>query len=445
MVTPMNEPDEMREMARRLMRAADLQGKQFVRQRFAATDLIVSSRPVEGGYFVSEPYQGQPFDPKYARIVKSGWNHEHCYICGDRVVPGEEWWAALPPDHAGLCLACCAEFISTIRDPQSGGRESPKEARHRREQERKVTLTEAEWLSSTIPRAMLMTLEDRANTREIDRKLRLFACACARRVWHLLEDERSVKAIEVAEEYADGMVDPEELDAAGYEAQYAASELYASGGLAAADEARIKYPESNKRPAGAVFGERPEERTWIAAKAAEDVTHRKVGISGTTKWYEGGAWVAALTTSMSASDAIAGVAELRAREAAHQAAVAALDAPLTASDTIAASAELRAREVAVQKTVEARRLYEEPWQSDLLRCIFGNPFRPIIIELTWISPTSLALARSIYETRSFDLLPDLADALEKAGCSDVALLDHCHKPGQHALGCWVIDAVLGKL
>src|SRR5262249_1193073 len=68
-------------------------------------------------------------------------------------------------------------------------------------------MTESEWLTATDPTPMLAFLAGNAS----DRKLRLFAAACCRQVWHLLTDERSRKAVKVAERYADGLADEDEL------------------------------------------------------------------------------------------------------------------------------------------------------------------------------------------------------------------------------------------
>jgi hypothetical protein len=40
--------------------------------------------------------------------------------------------------------------------------------------------------------------------------------------------------------------------------------------------------------------------------------------------------------------------------------------------------------------------------------------------------------------------PILADAMEEAGCTDAAILDHCRGPGPHARGCWLLDLILEK-
>jgi hypothetical protein len=47
-----------------------------------------------------------------------------------------------------------------------------------------------------------------------DRKLRLFATAWLRQVWHALNDDRSRQAVEIAERHADGLASDAELDRA---------------------------------------------------------------------------------------------------------------------------------------------------------------------------------------------------------------------------------------
>src|SRR5262245_39252044 len=60
-----------------------------------------------------------------------------------------------------------------------------------------------------------------------DRKLRLYFCACLRRVWSLIPDPRSRNAVEVAERYADGQETPEALAEAGIGAEAVWRRLYA--------------------------------------------------------------------------------------------------------------------------------------------------------------------------------------------------------------------------
>src|SRR5262245_50164409 len=80
-------------------------------------------------------------------------------------------------------------------------------------------MTEQEWLTCLEPERMLTFLHERKvisiHGEFGERKLRLFAAACCRRVWPLLRDERSRRAVEVAERHADGLADDRELEAAG--------------------------------------------------------------------------------------------------------------------------------------------------------------------------------------------------------------------------------------
>ena len=69
-----------------------------------------------------------------------------------------------------------------------------------------------------------------------------------------------------------------------------------------------------------------------------------------------------------------------------------------------------------------------------VRCIFGNPFRPVKVDplwLAWNDGTLRRLAQSIYDDRAWEQLPILADALEDAGCTNEEMLAHCRGPGPH--------------
>src|SRR5262249_38598829 len=81
--------------------------------------------------------------------------------------------------------------------------------------------------------------------------------------------------------------------------------------------------------------------------------------------------------------------------------------------------------------------------TGLIREVFGNPFRPIDFSPEWRTDTALSLARQMYESRDFGVMPILADALQDAGCDNELVLSHCRDANaEHFRGCWVVDGVL---
>jgi hypothetical protein len=95
-----------------------------------------------------------------------------------------------------------------------------------------------------------------------------------------------------------------------------------------------------------------------------------------------------------------------------------------------------------------------PW-ADLLRDVFGNPFRPPPAvdpaRLAWNGGTVGRLAEAAYAERELPSgrlsparLALVADALEDAGCTDAEILGHLRSAGPHVRGCWAIDLVLAK-
>jgi hypothetical protein len=243
--------------------------------------------------------------------------------------------------------------------------------------ERKHDMTEAEWLACSDLDELLTFLRDKA----VERKLRLFAVACCRRIWHRLPDLRSRRAVETAELFLEGRATVEELETA------------CRGAEAAQLDAR--------------------QRNWFHSGE-----YAAVALALMPQWNPDHHWPCAASVANYAASAGAEFAELSARNR---------------KERKRNWVRGRGEEGAAQRCL-LREIVGNPF-----RAVTINP-----VWLAWNDGTVRKIAQSIYAERAFDRLPVLADALEDAGCDDADLLAHCRVEGPHVRGCWVVDLLLGK-
>jgi hypothetical protein len=270
-------------------------------------------------------------------------------------------------------------------------------------------MTEADWLTGNDPITMIEFLRrssdgpDRVSwihnssqwyepQRGHNRRFRLFACECCRRIWNRIPEPVNHAAVMAVEELLEGRISPEEAIAA-FEASSAVEGT----------------PDGSRR--------RSEPGYWVVKYLGRGFYKMTAGAS-------------ALIIAM---DEICMMSTEYGKKAKDT-----FDVCYYTGDGIFLSPFLWP--LPIPQTIKT----ELSFQTALLHCIFGNPFRPVAFSGDWRTETALILAQQMYESCDFEAMPILADALQDAGCENDDILTHCRGESRHVRGCWVIDQILGK-
>jgi hypothetical protein len=298
-------------------------------------------------------------------------------------------------------------------------------------------MTEAEWLSCENPGRMLDWLDRPAH----ERKLRLFACACARLLLPPLHPGE--EAGPMSPEEIDGRMGPGDLGRVVAKAGRWAVEVSEAFADGAGTEEELAEA-FNVLPVGTYFTDYPGDGEFASEEEILEAAAAQLAYSTaaqTARWAAGSA--CQVLEELAAQRASF---RLEAPEAGERAYHDALTAGASSHEAWLASEE--AQFGPARAAGKDARAAADAELCRLLREFFGDPFRPApAIDpewLAWDHGLAARLARAIYDEHRFDELPVLADALEEAGCADAALLSHLRGPGPHARGCWALDLILGK-
>jgi hypothetical protein len=289
-------------------------------------------------------------------------------------------------------------------------------------------MNEDRWAGIHHPEGLVQSVYSRwggkiqRNERFDPERLRLFACACLRRLWDLLDDDHRQAVVQLEKHVR--------APRPGGVARI--RQVYRNAGRRLAEEWVRRWDSG--WPAAVVLRAlnrdgyyRPfdwDRMTSLAGPGQADAASR---LEITVRcWAASAVWKAA-----EHKPSAAGLACTRACRAIASRAAAEQGRPIRT----APGAE------------NPRYAAEAAAQCALFRDIYRRPTAaPIAVSkavLSWREGTVVKLARSIDQTQDWSQLPILADALEEAG-ADAELSAHCRSAGPHVRGCWAVDLLLKR-